>query len=200
MPRNEDGEYELLLGNRQLLSVFFIVVILLGTAFSMGYIVGRNSTPSTAPAVRPLLEGTAAAQIPAQPGAGAVPSPTGPASAPGSQPPAAPKPPAVTASPGAPAQPAQPPAGKTAVSRPPAPVVGEPVPGETYLQVVAVKRPEAEALGDVLRNRGFRVLIAAHPTEPVYRVLVGPVRDAEALAKTKSDLEAAGFKPIRRSF
>src|SRR3954452_21067648 len=43
MPRNDDGEFELILGNKQLLSVFFIVVILLGVFFTMGYIVGRNS-------------------------------------------------------------------------------------------------------------------------------------------------------------
>ncbi len=45
MPKNEDGEFELILGNRQLLSVFFIVVVLLGVFFAMGYIVGRNSGP-----------------------------------------------------------------------------------------------------------------------------------------------------------
>src|SRR3974390_650853 len=46
MPKNEDGEFELILGNRQLLSVFFIVVVLLGVFFTMGYIVGKNSGPS----------------------------------------------------------------------------------------------------------------------------------------------------------
>src|SRR5580698_8717832 len=46
MPKNEDGEFELILANRQLLSVFFIVVVLLGVFFTMGYIVGRNSGPS----------------------------------------------------------------------------------------------------------------------------------------------------------
>src|SRR5580700_11136054 len=45
MAKNEDGEFELILGNRQLLSVFFIVVVLLGVFFTMGYIVGRNSNP-----------------------------------------------------------------------------------------------------------------------------------------------------------
>ena len=29
MPKNEDGEFELILGNRQLISVFLIVIILL---------------------------------------------------------------------------------------------------------------------------------------------------------------------------
>ena len=48
MPKNEDGEFELILGNRQLLSVFFIVVVLLGVFFTMGYIVGRNSRRSAA--------------------------------------------------------------------------------------------------------------------------------------------------------
>ena len=45
MPRNEDGEFELVVGNKQLRSVFFIVVILIGVFFTMGYIVGRNSGP-----------------------------------------------------------------------------------------------------------------------------------------------------------
>src|SRR5882724_11870983 len=43
MAKNEVGEFELVLGNKQLLSVVFIVVILLGVFFTMGYIVGRNS-------------------------------------------------------------------------------------------------------------------------------------------------------------
>ena len=42
MPKNEDGEFELILANRQLLSVFFIVVVLLGVFFTMGYIVGSE--------------------------------------------------------------------------------------------------------------------------------------------------------------
>ena len=46
MARNDEGEFELVLGNRQLISVFLIVVILLGVFFSMGYIVGRNSSPT----------------------------------------------------------------------------------------------------------------------------------------------------------
>src|SRR5437899_12866249 len=43
-----DGEYELVLGNRQLLSAFFIIVILFGVFFTMGYVVGRNSAPASA--------------------------------------------------------------------------------------------------------------------------------------------------------
>ncbi len=47
MPSHEEGEFELVLGNKQLLSVFFLVILLLGVFFSMGYIVGRNTAPAT---------------------------------------------------------------------------------------------------------------------------------------------------------
>jgi hypothetical protein len=46
MKNNETGEFELVLGNRHLLSGFFIVALLFGVAFAMGYIVGRSSIPS----------------------------------------------------------------------------------------------------------------------------------------------------------
>ena len=49
MPKTSDGELELVLGNKQLLSVFFVVVVLLGIFFAMGYIVGRNSAAGPAP-------------------------------------------------------------------------------------------------------------------------------------------------------
>ncbi len=39
-----DGEKELVLGNRQLISLFFVVVALCGVFFAMGYLIGRNST------------------------------------------------------------------------------------------------------------------------------------------------------------
>jgi cell division septation protein DedD len=77
VPRNEDGEFELILGNRQLMSVFFIVVILLGVFFAMGYIVGRGATPPQHedPAPEPP-KSTASQQGPA------VPAATQPAAAP----------------------------------------------------------------------------------------------------------------------
>ncbi|MDQ6706279.1 MAG: hypothetical protein M3Z85_09940, partial [Acidobacteriota bacterium] len=58
----EAQEHELVLGNKQLLSAFFIVVVLLGVFFTMGYIIGRNATlaPVSAEA------GTAAKPVDAQ--------------------------------------------------------------------------------------------------------------------------------------
>src|SRR5215470_9021228 len=43
MRNNETGEFELVVGNRQLLSGFFIVVLLFAVSFAMGYVVGQNS-------------------------------------------------------------------------------------------------------------------------------------------------------------
>src|SRR4051812_32484941 len=41
----QDNEFELVLGNKQLFSVLFIVFVLLGVFFAMGYVLGRSSTP-----------------------------------------------------------------------------------------------------------------------------------------------------------
>src|SRR5271169_3028426 len=43
MRNNESGEFELVVGNKQLLSGFFIVVLLFAVAFAMGYVVGQNT-------------------------------------------------------------------------------------------------------------------------------------------------------------
>src|SRR3982751_536640 len=76
MRNNETGEFELTVGNRQLLSGFFIVVLLFAVAFAMGYVVGQNSprsskvmaeTAATAP-VSPAESGRpAASSVPAPP-------------------------------------------------------------------------------------------------------------------------------------
>lgn len=62
MPRNDDGEFELILGNKQLLSVFFIVVTLLAVFFAMGFIMGRSVNPvgearkvDNSPSDRPII-------------------------------------------------------------------------------------------------------------------------------------------------
>jgi len=226
MPRNEEGEFILELGHRQLLSVFFIVVILLGVSFTMGYIVGRNSAPVVAtviPSERPASEppggavtsavgqSTAAAEQPLAPGQvlvnQTVPSATATMPA---------QPPAKTVEPAAPAAP---------VAARPAPTTTAPVtaevkeraaaasdqkmahlhaatrPGQTYLQVVAVKKPDAEMIAGILRKKGFlQAIVVPGPNETIFRVLVGPLQDAAAISKTKIDLEAAGFKAIPRKY
>jgi cell division septation protein DedD len=179
MPKNEDGEFELVMGNRQLLSVFFVIVVLLGVFFTMGYIVGRNSTPVPVEARTREAKNVVVDSPRPAPAAGAreLPAETPPDSA-KDRAAAEEKKPVMT---------------KPAESASPTPE--EPAPGETYLQVVAVQRTEAELFVDVLAKKGFHALYTPVPDAPnMYRVLVGPFKDSAAIAQARTDLQKAGFK------
>ena len=100
MPRTDEGEFELILGNKQLLSVFFIVVVLLGVFFTMGYIVGRNTAETTLMAnspAKPLVveAGTVPGSPPPQQVQIPAATPGVTASAPTAAPPPKPKPPPI---------------------------------------------------------------------------------------------------------
>jgi hypothetical protein len=211
LPKNEDGEFELVLANRQLLSVFFIVVILLGVFFTMGYIVGRNSAPAaaeiastrradTAPLV---VEGPARAgdAAPSQ-AASAPPAATSPQQPVTTEPQRAP---AASAPETARAEPVKESVRAEPAKREPAKPVAsnQPVAGQAYLQLAATSQHEADIMVDVLRQKSFKAMAAEIPEKPgTFRVLVGPVTDASA-NKTRADLQAAGFPgntAIRRTF
>jgi cell division septation protein DedD len=70
--------------------------------------------------------------------------------------------------------------------------------GATYLQVAAVDRGMAGVLVEVLHRKGFQAEFTSGPTEDIFRVIVGPAKDADALARTKADLQAAGFTSFVR--
>ena len=191
MPKNEEGEFELILANRQLLSVFFIVVILLGVFFTMGYIVGRNSgtataevTPASGVDTRPAV-----AEAPARASEPAPVSSTPTQTAPQQPAPAAEREP-------------EPPRRETR-AEPRAAAGSHPVPGQTYLQLAATSEHEADIMVDVLRKKSFRAMAAEIDEKPgTFRVLVGPVTDTTA-NKMRADLQGAGFPgnaAIRRTF
>jgi cell division septation protein DedD len=199
--RNNESEFELVLGNRQLLSGFFVVALLFGVAFAMGYIVGRNSIPS------PKAQ-TEAAPAPAT--SQNRPQPAAPEPKPPEQQPPAPGD-DTAAAPGTQAAAEPEPATQPAKDGPVAPVpsthddpgpsvpsaasgLAEPQPG-TYWQVTAIPQPEAEIFAKVLRNKGFRVSLT-QGTKNLTRVLVGPYPDRESLGRAKSDLEGSGFHPV----
>jgi cell division septation protein DedD len=215
MKNNETGEFELVLGNRQLLSGFFVVALLFGVAFAMGYIVGRNSTPSPKLQAETAAGGTVAAVPDARTAPGGSPTPAAtPAPADSAKPAAETEEPAPADSNDSPpqTQPAlttQPardePAGTPAASLPAKTAAAtEPAPAETgpeepavgtYWQVTAIAPPQAEVFAKVLRDKGFHVSLTPG-TKGLMRVLVGPYADREALGRAKSDLESAGFHPV----
>ncbi len=208
MARNDEGEFELVLGNRQLISVFLIVVILLAVLFSMGYIVGRNSSAVVADATRTNTE-KAAKPIVVERAADSS-TPSNPTSSPSQEPanskPAAagppvthPEKPASTAASPPPPVPAKETKPQVLTPSAPASATGEPPPGQ-YWQVVATSRPDAEIISEALGKKGFRSIVAPGPNN-LFRVLVGPFKDSATLAQGRADLEASGFKnPIMRKY
>jgi cell division septation protein DedD len=212
LPKNDEGEFELILGNRQLISVFVIVVVLLGVFFSMGYIVGRNSSPTAGEAARsekPVTEtkppepagndgSTSVEPVDTSQTSDAVPTSTPPSLT-------QPEKPAASAP-----KPAPPPA-KQEVKPKPSPAheaVGAPPrvadssqPVGQYWQVVATARPDAEIIAEALAKKGFHAILSPAPKDGVFRVLVGPLSDAATQAQARTNLEAAGFKnPILRKY
>ena len=212
MPRNDDGEFELILGNRQLMSVFFIVVILLGVFFAMGYIVGRNSSPVGAPEVasrqpetKPVDTDTSSSTK-----RETTPATTKETTHETTQPADVPKEtdsqPKQTASQQGPAtKPAPPPepAPAPAKTSSRAATSSEPQAGRTYLQLSAIDHDKAEIMVELLRKKNFSSIAAEIPEKPgVFRVLVGPISDAD-INKTRADLQNASFpgkEAVKRTF
>jgi cell division protein FtsN len=192
-----DGEYELVLGNRQLLSAFFIIVIMFGVFFTMGYVVGRNSAP---PAAASAANTAVTAQRPEAPAPAPPPQQDAKESVPVESKPAETRPVEtrpVETKPVAPpeARPA-PPARADDSSGGVAAV--KPGPGNMYLQVAAAAQPQAGVVVDTLKQKGFPALLAQGPNATLFRVMVGPFADAATLGKAKADLENAGFRPLVR--
>jgi len=189
MRNNETGEFELVVGNRQLLSGFFIVVLLFAVAFAMGYVVGQNSPrsikgqPESASAAPVSLTPSDSRPQPAalipQPAEGASPAPAGAATE-STVPPTT--------------QPAQ---NAPAASAPAAvPAANEALAG-SYWQVMAVPQADAEVVARALKDKGFPASLSQGPNN-LMRVLVGPYNDTQSMGRAKTELENAGFRPIRK--
>jgi len=203
-----DREFEMTLGNKQLFSVLFIVFVLLGVFFAMGYMMGRNSMPLDPLAAKRSAQ---AAQEPVERNLPAGDKPSTSTSTSTSTGAAAD--PERTATPGATqaAPPQQPPADTrtpppaSAEAPPPEPDpslrgVTEPRPGTVFLQVAAVPKAEAEVLVEVLAKKQFQAIVAPSPNPRLFRVLVGPAKDKDALSALRTELEKSGFKPDLRRY
>ena len=70
------------------------------------------------------------------------------------------------------------------------------LPPGSYWQAIAVKPSVAEAIRQTLKDKGFQVSLTP-ATANLTRVLVGPYSDTTALGRAKTELESAGFQPVR---
>ncbi len=217
MPKNEDGQFELTLGNRQLLSVFFIVVILLGVFFTMGYIVGKNSAPLTTEATTARNSKPIVVESPSSGSGSSVAVPAPVVESPGSS-----KPEPIRTEPAKPepvrreapeekkaekkAEVAEKKAEKKSEkkSEKKADAKSESArPGQSYLQLAATGKREADVMIEVLKQKGFSAIAAEIPEKAgTFRVLVGPIPEG-GTNKMRADLQAASFPgnaAIRRTF
>jgi cell division septation protein DedD len=195
--RNKDtGEFELVVGDKQLLSGFFIGVLLLAVVFAMGYVLGRG-TPKSA-AVGPETAAIPAAdskpaQIPTtNPGSG-TPAANPPVMDVGhaddaAKDPPAEKPPQPTTVPAKEASAPERSASKAAETAPPAADTSNGL----FWQVLAGSQASADAMSQSLKGQGFPV-ITRPGSKNLTLVWVGPYSDKQALGKAKKQLEDAGI-------
>jgi cell division septation protein DedD len=212
MFKDQRAESEILLGNKQLLAVFFVLAILLGVSFTAGYMVGR-SLGGKKVAERTVAGGAKSAIADSTLSGGETHN-VDPASAP-------------TESVKAPAPDSSSFAGggesasistsvrsregeATDIGVKPRPTKRVIANGDSeteappvastgrniYLQVAALSRSDAEAVARVLVKKGFEARIAPKPGTQYYRVLVGPVKDAGDLNTTRDALKSKGFREV----
>jgi cell division septation protein DedD len=206
MSSSNDNESEILLGNKQLLAVFAVVAILLAISFTGGYMVGKNNGEKKTTTASDI-GGAADSSVlvtrtvpPANAPDASAPSESKEAPHDDSQFVAVPLPApdakvteraaAAHKSPAA----ALPPSG---AETNPVSTSFTPEAGQTFLQVAAVGKDEADAVADVLHKKGFRAHSVQKPGSPkLYRVLIGPVKDAGDLAATRDSLRKTGFREV----
>lgn len=199
--KQQDDEKELVLGNKQLISLFFVAAALCGVFFAMGYMMGRNTTkPASGPGsetpsteVRP--EGQRSQPAPefrdgenTAPTATPASSETHPAVEPATTTPAVETKPVET-----PKEEPKPVETRSRTADHDPLAVSTPQAGAQYLQVAALPRPEAESMVRSLREQKFPVIMTLSSKEGFYRVMVGPYRQTIALSDAKGKLKALGF-------
>lgn len=195
MPSRSNEEFELVLGNKQLLSLFFVVVVLFAVFFSFGYTVGfsrgqqdRVIAATSNVAAKPevtdvripdtLLEDAPKPQE--------VPSPE-PA-------PVKPEPP----EPEPAARPAPPPE-KAKPAAAPVAATGAQIARGIHVQVAALRvRSDAQLLVSKLKDKQYPVALYDKGGDGWHRVVVGPFASVNEAKDAQNRMRADGLQTILR--
>ncbi len=207
MLRNQEGESEILLGNTQLIGLFFLLAVLLGISFTAGYMLGHGSFGSKKPAEIAAVTSPAGQDsvVPTRTVDPATSAGAGSEAAPPQQeppPPAQSKP--VDSTPpekpvekhgkgGVKAAPVEPETKPVSANQP---GVFEPQAGQIFLQVAAELHDSAGDTAKALTKSGFNAHIVLAPNGKLYRVMVGPLKDKAELAATRESLKKKGFLQV----
>jgi cell division septation protein DedD len=81
-----------------------------------------------------------------------------------------------------------------------APVFNDPVIGATYLQMGAVDEGIAMLLVEGLRKRGFQSFAATGPNDKIFRVLIGPLPNADAYNEARDAISKIGVITFVRKY
>ena len=205
---SEDREFELVLGNKLMLSAFFLIVVLFAVFFSLGYSVGYSSGQSeqeTISEIKALEETQGRVRLP-DTLLEQAPAPETFRSE-GSERPAT-EPPAEDRRPSTPtgaAQKANPfPARENSTTTPrrattTTAVVGEAAVRGIHLQVAASRvRADARMMVEELQAKRYPVVLYDGAEDGWFRVLVGPFSDVEAAKPYQEKLKADGLDSILR--
>ena len=205
MSPQEEEEVELVLGNKQLLSLFFGGVVLFAIFFSFGYMVGfgrgQQDRVATIAEAEPAAEEPGGVRIPDAlledvPKEVAAPERVTPARAEVRQEP----PPAR----GVRTEPAARPKAPPRVSRPkPRPTAsagaGAAIARSIHIQVAAMRvRADAQMLVGKLRTKNYPVALFDRAGDGWHRVVIGPFPNVESAKAERRKLAADGFKTILR--
>ncbi len=210
----DSQDTEVTLGTGRLLALFFGLVVICALFFSVGFSLGRKSTPAaaTTTASMPAPIATTAGEKPTALRSETKAADPQPAAQPNStsdeltfyksveekdaktqldQP--APNPPTVFSNKAADAKPAD------KASEAKAPEIAKPTQLQAgyMVQVAAVsKQEDADALVAALRKKQYPVFAATVPTDKLYHVQVGPFSDPKQADEMKSKLVSDGYNPI----
>ncbi len=213
-----DHEFELVLGHKLLLSIFFVMVVLFGLFFSFGYSVGydraQTAKESAVATVQPMEQSGDSVRLPDALLKDAPEVPARPAAAPGAQATKTAEEPA-----GGNASRADPVPADVAVSdkprpfresKPPEPaparraptsssVSGAAVARSIHLQVAAIRvRSDAEMLVSKLKAKGYPAILFEQDSDEWHRVLLGPFNSTNAAEEYQTKLKADGLDSILR--
>ena len=202
MPSRQDEEFELVLGNKQLLSLFFVVVVLFAIFFSFGYTVGFSrgqqdrvvaiaSTKTAEPAATDVrIPDTLLEAAPE-----ATPDPPPVAATPKSAPrPEVKAPPRPTPK----KQVAAPPQ-KKAIPAKTAPPTGSQIARGIHVQVAALRvRSDAQLLVNKLKAKKYPAALYDQGGDGWHRVVVGPFTDVGRAKAAQTKMRADGLQTILR--
>jgi hypothetical protein len=184
MTQSPDDQLAVVLGQRQLIAVCCMFLVVLGLVATMAYVTGRSITAAqmrsleksdVPPAIVVDPEKPPQSSIPAPMQAKAETLPPNPASAPVAQ------------------QPTQSPLQAAAE-------MGEPTPGQSFWQVGLVDRGLAPVFVEYMTRQGFRSRLAAGQSAGGLRVLVGPLTSQADAEKTKRALDAMNIQAFLKKY